>query len=255
MAVELHQPRVAVSHLPQRIERKFYVAPARVMVAYGLLRQVCRVDPQYPAGRVSSVYFDTADLEQHRQSVSGDLRRDKVRIRWYGDGNGDADTRTVYLELKSKRGLLGSKLRARLGVTADALAAANLARGIIPRPLLDGTLASFGHFPHASLWPVIAITYQRYRFIDPFTGQRVSLDCRIRSTALTPAIGHGETELELPGAVIEIKGSSTEVPVSLRALGVLEVDWSRFSKYSSCIEAHQEKAGSVGRLSPSGRIV
>jgi len=189
------------------------------------------------------------------RSVSGDLCRDKVRIRWYGDGNGAAGTRTVYLELKRKRGLLGSKLRSCLSVPVDALAAPNLARGILPRPLLDETLASFGYFPGASLWPVIRISYKRCRFVDPISGQRVSLDSHVRSTSLMPTVGNGEKELELPGAIIEIKGSSTDVPVSLKALGMLGVDWSRFSKYSSCIEAHQETAGSVGRLSPSGRIV
>jgi len=207
----------------QRIELKFYITPKHVGIALGLLRQVCRPDGEYPTGLVNSLYFDTFDLDEHQKSLSGDLCKDKVRIRWYGDNGSPDGARTIY--------------------------------GIVPRAVLSNTLSSFGHFPSKLLYPVIKITYWRYRFTEPLTGQRVALDCRIRSTMVRPRPGNGEKELELPGAVIEIKGTSIELPATLKRIGMLDVDWSRFSKYSACIDAHDERPGSIGRLSPSGRVI
>lgn len=255
MAVQLFEARRLTTHLPQRVERKFYVAPHKVMLAYGVLRHVCREDSMYPAGLVNSLYFDTTDLHEHHQSMSGDFRKDKVRIRWYGEANVGEGIRTIFIELKSKQGFVGTKRRTSMEAPATLLTMPLLSRGIVSKSTLSDTLASFGYFPPASLWPVVKITYHRYRFTELLTGQRVSLDCRIRSTMVMPMAGNGERELELPGAVVEIKGASIELPMTLKKLGILDVDWSRFSKYSACIEAHEEALGSVGRLSPSGRIV
>jgi hypothetical protein len=117
------------------------------------------------------------------------------------------------------------------------------------------TLARFAYFLPEMLQPVIKVSYWRYRFTEIMTGQRVSLDCHIHSTMTIAGLGNGEQALELPGAVIEIKGKTMELPETLTRARILDTDWTRFSKYSACIDAHQEKPGSVGRLSPSGRIV
>ncbi|TAK31333.1 MAG: VTC domain-containing protein [Chloroflexota bacterium] len=238
-----------------RIERKFYITSQQIGLACGLLRHVCRRDAEHPVGQITSLYFDTIDLNEHRKSTSGDFRKDKVRIRWYGESDCRDEVRTIFLELKSKRGFAGTKHRQKMEVPADLLTMPYLAQGIIPKTQLHAMLATFGYFPLDMLWPVVVITYWRHRFIEPLTGVRVSLDYRIRSTMLRPSPGNGERELELMGGVIEIKGTSIELPPTLRQMGMLNVDWSRFSKYSACIDAHDEGIGTVGRLSPSGRIV
>lgn len=255
MAVYLFNTLDNTTRTIQRIERKFYVAPAQVGMAYGLLRQVCRPDSEYPTGLVSSLYFDTFDLDEHQKSMSGDLRKDKVRIRWYGGNDSPKGEQTIFIELKSKEGFAGNKQRFKVEVPAYHLAMPHLARGIVTGTLLNNTLSSFGYFPSKPLCPVVKITYWRYRFTEPLTGQRIALDCRIRSTMVKPRPGNGETELELAGAVIEIKGTSIELPATLMRLGMLDVDWSRFSKYSACIDAHDERPGSIGRLSPSGKVI
>jgi hypothetical protein len=239
----------------QRVERKYYVTPEQVGMAYGLLRQVCRPDDEFPAGLVNSLYFDTLDLDEHQAALSGDFGKDKVRIRWYGDDECHGRTRTIYVELKSKQGLAGTKRRLRMEVPACRLTMPHLAQGILPRALLMNALSSFGHFPPKMLYPVVKITYWRYRFTEPLTGQRVALDCRIRSTMMAFGPGDGQKDLELDGAVIEIKGTSVEIPPTLKRMRMLDVDWSQFSKYSTCIDAHEERLGAVGRLSPSGRVL
>jgi hypothetical protein len=255
MAVQLYSASIITTILPKRFERKYYLAPREVGLAYGLLRQSCLADGEYPSEQINSLYFDTADLDQYERSASGDFRKDKVRIRWYSEDTYISGTQAVFIELKSRQGFVGMKQRFKLLVPAGNLALSSLAKGIVPKTRLIDTLASFGYFPPRLLQPVIKISYWRYRFSEIMTGQRVCLDCRIRSTMIMPGSGNGERELELPGSVIEIKGQTMEIPATLKRARMLHTDWTRFSKYSACIDAHTEKPGTVGRLSPSGRIV
>lgn len=256
MAVQLYsETSGTINILPERFERKYYLTPRDVGLAYGLLRQVCRTASEYPSEQVSSLYFDTPDLEQHERSHGGDYYKDKVRIRWYGENKDMNGMRTIFIELKSRRGFSSTKQRLRLQVPAESLTQVNLGKGIVPRTFLMDTLARFGYFPSTVLLPVIKISYWRYRFSEIMTGQRVSLDCHIRSTMIMPGLGNGERELELPGSILEFKGRTMELPVALRRARILDTDWTRFSKYSAGIDYHTEKPGTVGRLSPSGRVI
>lgn len=254
-AVQLPEVTINENRLPQRIERKFYVIPKNVGFTYGLLRHICRLDTTYPQEQINSLYFDTADLDQYTRSLSGDFRKDKVRIRWYGDIENESGMHPVFLELKSREGFASSKQRLKLQVPAENLALPRLGDGIVPKTLLSDTMAKFGYFPPEPLQPIIRISYWRYRLREILTGVRVSLDCHIRSTMIARGAGYRKEEVELSGGVIEVKGSSMELPITLRRLKLLDIDWSRFSKYSSCIDSHHEEPGTVGRLSPSGKII
>jgi hypothetical protein len=101
---------------------------------------------------------------------------------------------------------------------------------------------------------VIAISYWRYRFVEPETGFRISIDSNIRSSMVMPGIGRGERALELPGAVVEVKGSRFEVPRSLRPVAEIGSSWTRYSKYSSSIDGHESASGSASRLWPNGMM-
>jgi hypothetical protein len=240
--------------MPRRFERKFIVLPEKVGFAYALLRQVCRPDSQYPCDQVNTLYLDTADLEQYVKSASGDFEREKVRIRWYGEDGALEGMTPVYVELKSRQGFASAKQRRRLEVPAESLEPASLGAGVVERTTLVETLAGYGYFPQQPLWPVIAVSYQRYRFTEMTTGMRVSLDCRIRSSAVFPGLGHGERRLPLPNGIVEVKGPSMDIPLALRRLRLLDTDWSRFSKYACCVESQNSDPGTIGRLWPSGRM-
>ena len=255
MTVKLHDALAnRIEILPERFERKYYLTPGEVDLTYGLLRHLCLSASEYSSEQINSLYFDTSDLEQHERSASGDYNKDKVRIRWYGEDRDMNGMWPVFIELKSRRGFSSIKQRLKLSVPAMNLTSANLNRGIVPRNLLMGGLARFSHFPHEFLHPVIKISYWRYRFSEIMTGQRISLDCHLQSTMVMPGQGNGDKELELPGGIIEIKGLVMELPETLRRMRMLYIDWTRFSKYSACIDSHCEDPGSVGSLSPSGRI-
>lgn len=238
----------------QRFERKFYIVPKNIGFAAALLRQLCRPDREFPQDRVHSLYFDTPDLDQYERSASGEFRKNKVRVRWYvEDYRGGAGV-PVFIELKSRQGFASSKQRRQLLVPAAQ--PLGLARGIVSKTTLLETLAGFGYFPDKPLQPVVLITYRRHRYHEILTGVRVSFDHDIRAVLIT---GEGRPafagEIVLPGGVIEVKGPTLDLPVTLRRMKLLDADWSRFSKYSACLDALFAAPGSVARSSPSGIIV
>ncbi len=241
----------------QRFERKFYIIPRNTGFAYHLLRQVCRPDAEFPRDIVHSLYFDTVDLDQYERSASGEFRKDKVRLRWYGEGQETGEV-PVFIELKSRQGFASSKQRRRLLVPASQLEPAQLSKGIVSKTTLSETLAGFGHFPEKPLKPIILITYRRCRFHEILTGERVSFDRDIRALVVDPELGGRPTlagEIALTGGVIEVKGPTLALPVTLQRMKLMDVDWSRFSKYGACLDMYFETPGSVGRTSPPGKLI
>ncbi|UCC17137.1 MAG: VTC domain-containing protein [Dehalococcoidales bacterium] len=239
----------------QRFERKFFILPKNIGFAYSLLRQFCRPDKDYPISTVHSLYFDTIDLEQYNRSTSGDFNKDKVRIRWYDEESIEADTVPVFIELKTRHGFASSKQRERIVVPAEDIEPSSLIKGIVSKTALNNIIAGFGYFPELPLRPIIKISYHRYRFTEMVTGTRVSLDYDIHSTMIAPELGRREHDLRLEGGVVEVKGPSMELPLTLRKMRILDTDWSRFSKYSNCIDSHLSDPGAVARFAPPGRIL
>jgi hypothetical protein len=256
-------PECALPPLRERVEQKFFITPSQAGTALALLRRTCRPDPEFPDGQVNSLYFDTFDLNEHERSQSGEFCKDKVRIRWYGDecnphracaGTSREGTISVWIELKSRRGFASTKQRAQANVEVSMLAHSRLHKGIIPDSLLTQTMACFGFLGRGHLRPVITISYARHRFVEPRTGFRISIDSHIRSSMIMTGIGIGERALELPGMVVEVKGSRFELPRALRPFLEFGSSWTRFSKYSSSLDAHAEAFGCVSRLWPNGMI-
>ncbi len=238
-----------------RFERKFIILPRDIGLGIAFLRQVCRPDREYPENRVTSLYFDSADLDEYIRSASGEYRKKKVRVRWYDDADESQGMVPVYLELKSREGFASSKQREKFTVPSEYLLPQNIGRGILDKTTLNNTLAKLGYFPERPLQPVILISYRRYRFQEIQTGIRVAFDYDITATMVAPDLGRRESRISLPGAVIEVKGPRLELPVTLRRMKFLDTDWSRFSKYGYCIDAFLTDPGTVGRFSPSGRMI
>lgn len=251
--MDLYQSNPDATRPETRLERKFFVPPGKISFTYALLRQFCRLDSEYPQEQINSLYFDTNDLEQYERSSSGELRKNKVRIRWYHTLDEYREEVPVFLELKSREGFASSKQRHKISVIKGNLEPNNFHLGIVPATTLNSTIARFGYFPEMPLGPVIVISYWRYRFTEILTGMRVTLDYNIRSSLVKRSLGYWEKALKLAGGVIEVKGRKLELPANLRRLRLLDIDWSRFSKYSSCLDSHLEGPGTLARLWPSGK--
>jgi hypothetical protein len=237
----------------RRIERKFFISPDKIDYALAILKQTCLPDSENSDEWIYSLYFDTDDLEQHEKSSSGDSRKDKVRIRWYYKLDDYQYSVPVYIEHKTREGFVGTKQRKKVIVPLENLELEKLPKGIVSESQLMDTLAGFGYFPVKHIRPVIVISYYRHHFTDLASGMRVSLDYNICSTMVNRSFGYGEKDLKLQGGVIEIKGTKLELPETLCRLKLLDIDWTRFSKYSSCLDAHMAEPCSLSRLWPAGR--
>ncbi len=238
----------------ERFERKFFVSPSKEAFTRSMLAHISLPDGKYPKSRINSLYFDTYDLDMYRKSDDGNYERFKIRIRWYDNASEQKGDVPVYLELKAKRGFASRKNRRKFLVPAERLKNVNENNTIIDRNIIVRTLAEFGYFSDDSIQPVILIAYDRFRYVELMTGTRMSLDWNINSTLMNRELGIGQPGLVLDGSIIEIKGPSMDIPLTVQPLGFTDIDWTRFSKYASCIESQTETPGSVGLTWPSGRI-
>jgi len=93
-----------------RYERKYLIenlAPNKVINILNLHPAIFK--EIYPQRMVNNIYLDTIDFNHYYDNINGLNNRTKIRIRWYGEDFGYVQDPT--LEIKSKDGHIGSKLR------------------------------------------------------------------------------------------------------------------------------------------------
>ena len=95
----------------KRYEIKYLIGSDEADVFAGELAHRMDLDGHCPGGegyRISSIYFDTADRELIRHSMSHPLYKEKLRLRAYGGAKQDGDL--VFLEIKKKfDGVIGKR--------------------------------------------------------------------------------------------------------------------------------------------------
>lgn len=201
-------------------------APARI-----LLEGLCRRETPHARSRIGTIYFDDRALSSAGEKLASDYRKTKIRLRWY-DGAG-----SVRLEVKRRVGSRREKLRRELPGDAAALEVGGLAAA--ERTGYRDALRALGVTPPADLAPVLHLTYERERFVDPASGARLSLDSRIEAVERAP---WSDTEAlrceasdDLDVALIESKGGWRDLPPALLALAALGARRRSYSKYTACL--------------------
>jgi hypothetical protein len=100
-----------------RYELKLVCDPHRLSQARSWIwLHPARFVAAYPLRRVNSLYLDTPHLSSFDENLAGVSERQKLRLRWYGEGVREIEP---VLELKQKRDLLGSKEQVRLPCKLD----------------------------------------------------------------------------------------------------------------------------------------
>jgi hypothetical protein len=239
MPTQTHPLQAPRSETFTRIERKFFIDPRRLGLVRAWLAHTCRPAPEYPAGQVSSCYYDTPDMDEYFASFDGDLDKHKVRLRWYDSVPSSGEV-TTFVELKSKHGAETTKRRAPLTVPASVLANEDFTVAL-PRETLTRYLLGFGYRAPLNLRPTAVITYHRYRFLEQHSGMTLSLDSDIRAWLAGDLRCWPPTRLK--GAVLELKGRDLELPPQLRALRRFGPVWTGFTKYGAAMEALSEAPG------------
>jgi hypothetical protein len=100
-----------------RYEMKLVCDPDRLPQAQSWIRlHPAGFVVAYPPRRVNSLYLDTLHLDSLNNNLAGLTTRQKLRLRWYGDGMTDIQP---ILELKQRRNQLGRKKQFLLPSTLD----------------------------------------------------------------------------------------------------------------------------------------
>jgi len=201
------------------------------------------VDGHY---RISSLYYDSPDLQCFRSKLDGIRFRRKVRIRWYGE-TPEQLSDAVMVEIKQRIDRTTQKRRVRLPL-CDALA---LCVGQFDRQLddpLDQAVAAEVTFLAKSLLlePACLVVYQRQAFVggshDP--GLRITFDADLGCALanVPPIRGRALHRFQRPDWVIlEVKADDLVPLWVTRMLAQHSVTLNRFSKYCAAVAHLQER--------------
>ncbi len=216
-------------------ERKFVASPAAAAFAKEWVSHCCLPDPEFPFGRISSIYYDTPKLDSYFEKSNGDFLKTKVRLRWYDNAPPQDGKQTAFLELKFKIG--GGRQKARRSLTVDAswLRSADLQDEKF-RVLLYEQLTNLEEPLSSNLFPTFRLYYERRRFICPVSLARVCLDTAIGYDRVNTDLFASVAPGHLDYAILEIKdvGAGAETPwlEEIHRAGFYN---QNFSKYAQCI--------------------
>jgi hypothetical protein len=185
----------------ERRERKFPLAPFSTAEALALLRlhPAC-FRRAFPERTVNSLYLDGFGRACALEALEGVSRRRKLRIRWYGELFGPVER--PRLELKLKRGYLGSKLVRPLApfVVGPAFATAQ-AQALFDRADLGPALRLAVKGSRLSA----VVSFRRAYFVSADGRFRATLDHELRAAPLDGRFGVFPPPLAGPSPLIELK--------------------------------------------------
>ncbi|MDB5104058.1 MAG: hypothetical protein JWP91_1747 [Fibrobacteres bacterium] len=191
-------------------------------------------DPAHYLGEIRSVYFDTPSLHLLEEKRNSDYQKTKVRLRWYESPDAQpSGPVTCYLEVKRKSGAVRRK-----GRQAVSLPAETLEGDLFGNPRIWELAArafELDYFPPGTLVPVAEIRYRRFRYVDPETGSRLSLDTGIRCLRANLDLFNLNPPVHLDCGVLEQKGPSRFLLASQAPIAAL-LHKRAFSKYAECLE-------------------
>jgi len=212
-------------------ELKFTIAASKAVPARSILQMVCRPDPGYPVGTVSTIYYDSPEFELLSEKINSDYLKTKVRLRWY---SGSRD-QGAFLEIKSRAGTLRHKVRVQTALPASMLDDLPLDHPALVQVLELARPLGVSIPPR--LLPALSMRYDRSRFVEGFSASRISLDTGLEVLRGHPRLPGYATRERLGLAVVEVKGAGADLPRALYPLVNLGIRRAAFSKYGSAAVA------------------
>ena len=213
-------------------ETKFVFENNRAPILIKWLKLRCIPDPNFPTGRVSSIYYDTLNWQFLDEKMNSDYLKTKIRIRWYENIEGGKQGERSFLEAKYKIGGRREKRRLETGISGKWLSKIQLNDPELAQ--IPYRLRSLGVKIPSLLFPAFQIRYKRFRFLEPVTGSRLCIDYDIgiprTNWQMLPIV----KSVQLQSGVFELKGNRSELPNVLRQLTALGCKKEAFSKYGNC---------------------
>jgi SPX domain protein involved in polyphosphate accumulation len=231
-----------------RFELKYRISESKAQAIRDYVRNYLPMDHyamNYPEGQypISSLYFDSSNLDLCKETLAGKASRFKLRIRAYDD----ASDSSVFFEIKRRANKVILKSRARIR-RPDLLSA------------LDGTLENSGRslkdqealkqflYYHRMIQgrPVVLVRYMR----EPFEGDtenrvRVTFDRNLCYRPISvPEVtlnGHGWQRIELPFVILEIKFTEQYPSWLHDMICTFNLNLSSMSKYVTSVkQSHRD---------------
>lgn len=108
----IRQPLTPTESQSLQTEIKYVAPTSRTQLTLRILEKTCDLDPKFPFGIVSSIYYDTQNWDFLREKRNSDYLKTKIRLRWYDQtpASNDADGRS-YAEIKYRIGSKRMKIR------------------------------------------------------------------------------------------------------------------------------------------------
>tara|TARA_B100000886_G_C20264196_1_gene424211 strand:- start:166 stop:765 length:600 start_codon:yes stop_codon:yes gene_type:complete len=185
----------------------------------------------YKERTVNSIYFDSFNYDLYNQSINGDLKRKKIRIRWYENESKIFS----FLEIKQKEGEKGFKSRYDL---LPIISDQNISREFLKNLLYKSNiknkdlLITFDKYS-----PKLICSYKRKYFISSNQKIRLTIDYKISySNFFYESSISSINKIYDSKIVIEYKYDYFLASEFFISENILNLRRTRFSKYSNGIE-------------------
>ncbi len=208
-----------------RYEKKFLMPCSQKEIIYAFLIGDGFFE-QHPNRIISSIYYDTNELDLYSVSEAGLNERTKRRLRWYGRPN------SLNLEYKSRKGDLGSKELNKYFLAGKENSLVNF--------FCSFKKITYKFFIPESLenifFPKLAISYLRTYLISSDNLIRITLDQKIKCSKIISKDSELTLDnwLSFPDGVIEMKYARNDYiksPLGNKIDQSLSLITERYSKY------------------------
>lgn len=234
----------AVAKNNHRYERKFLyegITPEDLIETVVLTNSFCFREI-FHRRTVNNIYYDDQSMSFYHQNVSGDEKRDKYRLRWYGDAFENIEN--PVLEIKKKYGAVGDKLSFALSGYMYHLNDQPLAemQDIIRQDILKNHARELG-LKLSNLTPSLYNSYERRYFLSDCENYRITIDYNM--AFYNPHFSeYTMTKTQLPDVVLELKYKVSDDKESRKLTQTLSARLSKNSKYVRGIDLihHQQSS-------------
>lgn len=216
------------------VERKFHGTLLHLSGAQAIVRAACLPDRDFPLGRINSIYFDTPRLRAYEEKANGDHLKRKLRLRWYGRPSELPPHVPAFLELKDRIGIARRKARVNLLLPRELLLSTSFTSPDF-HTFLQQHSPALGACLSLEWEPVILISYDRERYLDPTTQSRISIDWNIEATRWNPKRFPWASPIHLHDLVCEFKNPQCLPPRWSPSMLQLGLHLASFSKYGECM--------------------
>jgi len=210
---------------PKRFERKFEVPEGEIGLASAILNSSpLHFREEYAARDVFSIYYDTPEMDNLRESIEGANKRLKIRLRWYLQ---DCIESAPHFEIKVKLSNITAKY---IGPEDSRL---RQRFHCLTKPDLDGLLRMQSEFVGhvCELRPIVQVSYRRRYFKSMNSDFRLTIDSELSGRCVFPDGSTGMKALSAPVEIIELKNPVIVANSWVDGRMYLPLRLTRLSKY------------------------